>query len=105
MAEFFSRQSLDGLLVDAIAMLPASQHPSLAIKLLLIARQLQVERMNHTMNAELLVLTSELNNSSIPYIVLKGLGVSTLYPNSKHRVCGDIVSYVRVRHCGGHWPK
>lgn len=97
-AEFFSRQSLDGLLVDAIAMLPASQHPSLAIKLPLIARQLQVERMNHAMNAELLAFTSELNNRSIPYIVLKGQGVAALYPNPKHRVCGDIDLYVPRTH-------
>lgn len=92
--EFFSRQSLDGLLPDAVAMLSASQQPPVTIKMPLIARQLQVERMNHAMNTELLAFTSELNRRGIPYLLLKGQGVATFYPKPKHRVCGDIDLYV-----------
>lgn len=96
--EFFSRQSLDGLLPDAIAMLPVSQQPPVTVKMPLIARQLQVERMNHVMNAELLAFTTELNSRDIPYLLLKGQGVASLYPNPKHRVCGDIDLYVPGTH-------
>ena len=71
-AGFFTKQSLDGLLPDAIASLPASKQPPIAVKMPLIGRQIQVERMNHAMNNELLTFTSELNRRSIPYILLKG---------------------------------
>lgn len=60
----------------------------------MIARQLQVEKMNWAMNDELLAFTAELNRRAIPYILLKGQGVASLYPNPMHRVCGDIDLYV-----------
>lgn len=98
--EFFSRQSLDGLLPDAIAMLPAAQQPSIAVKMPLIARQLQVERMNHAMNEELLAFTAELNRRDIPYILFKGQGVASLYPKPQLRMCGDIDLYVPQGYVG-----
>ena len=97
-AEFFSKQSLDGLLPDAIALLPAYNQPPVSVKMPLIARQLQVEQMNRAMNSELLAFTDELNKRDIPYVLLKGQGVATLYPNPQHRVCGDIDLYVPTAH-------
>lgn len=97
-AEFFSKQSLDGLLPDAIALLPAYNQPPVSVKMPLIARQLQVEQMNRAMNNELLAFTDELNKRDIPYALLKGQGVATLYPNPLHRVCGDIDLYVPATH-------
>lgn len=104
-AGFFTKQSLDGLLPDAIASLPVSQQPPMAVKMPMIARQLQVERMNKRMNAELLAFTSELHRRAIPYILMKGQGVATQYPNPDHRACGDIDLYVPREylnnvHCG-----
>lgn len=104
-ADFFTKQSLDGLLPDAIASLPVSQQPPMAVKMPMIARQLQVERMNKRMNAELLAFTSELHRRAIPYILMKGQGVATQYPNPDHRACGDIDLYVPREylnnvHCG-----
>lgn len=93
-AECFSRQALDGLLPDAIALLPNELQPPMMVKMPLISRQLQVEHMNHVMNRELQAFTSELNRRAIPYILMKGQGVATLYPNPLHRVCGDIDLYV-----------
>ncbi len=90
----FSRQALDGLLPDAIALLSKSQQPSMAVKMKMIARQLQVERMNEAMNRELMAFVFELEQQAIPYVLLKGQGVSSLYPNPLHRVCGDIDLYV-----------
>ena len=97
-ADFFTCQSLDGLLPDAIASLPSSLQPSIAVKMPLIARQIQVERMNHAMNNELRAFITELNRRSIPYILLKGQGVASVYPNPLHRVCGDIDLYVPVKY-------
>ena len=93
-AEFFSRQSLDGLLADAIALLPAQQQPTMAMKMPMIARQLKVERMNSAMNEELLAFTEALHSRDIPYLLLKGQGVAAFYPNPQHRMCGDIDLYV-----------
>ena len=70
---FFARQSLDGLLPDAIASLPATQQPSMAVKMPMIARQLQVEHMNRAMNKELRAFTAELNRRAIPYILIYSL--------------------------------
>ena len=61
-------------------------------------RQLQVERMNRAMNSELLEFTGELERRHIPYALLKGQGVASLYPNMLHRVCGDIDLYVPKAH-------
>ena len=97
-AGFFTKQSLDGLLPDAIASLPASKQPPIAVKMPLIARQIQVERMNHAMNNELLAFTTELDHRAIPYILLKGQGVASVYPNPLHRVCGDIDLYVTAKY-------
>lgn len=106
-ADFFSRQSLDGLLPDAIVALPAHMQPTRAVKMPLIARQIQVERMNHAMNNELLAFTAELNRRAIPYILLKGQGIASVSPNPLHRVCGDIDLYVPEsisrRYIGDSW--
>lgn len=96
--EFFNRQSLNGLLPDAIALLPTAIQPSASVKIPLIAKLLQVERMNRAMNEELLAFISELDRRDIPYALLKGQGVATLYPNPLHRVCGDIDLYVPPAH-------
>lgn len=97
-AEFFSWQSLNGLLADAVDMLPAQQQPPMAVKMPIIARQLQVERMNSTMNGELQAFTEGLHSRNIPYLLLKGQGVAAYYPNPKHRTCGDIDLYVPREH-------
>lgn len=97
-AEFFARQSLDGLLPDAIAALPAQLQPPTAVKMPIIARQLQVEKLNRAMNDELLAFTAELNRRAIPYILLKGQGIASLYPSPVHRICGDIDLYVPKTH-------
>ena len=94
--DFFAKQSLDGLLPDAIASLPTLQQPSKAMKMSMIARQLQVEHKNKVMNAELLSFITELDQRTISYILLKGQGVAALYPNSFHRICGDIDLYVPI---------
>lgn len=92
--DFFARQSLDGLLPDAVALLPVEEQPSKVVKMPMIARQLQVERMNEAMNRELMAFVLELQQKAIPYVLLKGQGVASLYPNPLHRVCGDIDLYV-----------
>lgn len=96
--KFFTLQTLDGLLPDAIALLSPEKQPSNAIKMPIIVRQLKVERMNNIVNQELLSFTKELNKREIPYFVLKGQGVAALYPHPLHRTCGDIDLYVHEQY-------
>ena len=91
---FASEQVLDGILPDAIALLSREAQPTTAAKMRMIARQLQVEKANAKMNGELLAFTEELERRSIPYVLLKGQGIASLYPASHHRTPGDIDLYV-----------
>lgn len=91
---FVSEQVLDGILPDAIALLSREAQPTTAAKMRMIARQLQVEKANEKMNGELLAFTEELERRSIPYVLLKGQGVASLYPVPHHRTPGDIDLYV-----------
>lgn len=98
LANFFALHSLDGLLPDAIGMLPSDMHPSVELKMRMIARQLQVEKRNLRMNEELLSFTTELERRHIPYALLKGQGVASLYPNPLHRMSGDIDLYIPIKY-------
>lgn len=96
--DFFKKQSLSGLLPDAIATLPKQVQPPTVIKMSMIAQQLQVEQMSHAMNEELLAFVEKLDGQDIPYLLLKGQGVASLYPQPSHRMCGDIDIYVPVEY-------
>lgn len=98
LANFFAQHSLDGLLPDAIGLLPSDMHPSVELKLRIIARQLQVEKRNLRMNEELLAFTTELDRRHIPYALLKGQGVASLYPNPLHRMSGDVDLYIPIKY-------
>lgn len=91
---FASEQVLDGILPDAIALLSRGAQPATAAKMRMIAQQLQVEKANARMNGELQAFTEELERRSIPYVLLKGQGVASLYPAPHHRTPGDIDLYV-----------
>lgn len=89
-----SAQALDGILVDAMALLPKEAQPTAVVKMPMIAKLLQVEKANRNMNDELLAFAEELDRRNIPYALLKGQGVASFYPNPRHRVSGDIDLYV-----------
>ena len=91
---FAAMQALDGIVPGALSLLPKAFHPTSAVKMRMIARQLQVEKANARMNGELLAFTEELECRSIPYVLLKGQGVASLYPAPHHRTPGDIDLYV-----------
>ena len=95
---FFKKQALSGLLPDAVAFLPIQLQPSIKLKMSMIAQQLQIEQMNHSMNGELVAFVEKLENREIPYLLLKGQGVASLYPHPSHRLCGDIDIYVPMEH-------
>ena len=96
--DFFRKQALSGLLPDAIASLPSHMQPGMKVKMSMIAQQLQVELINHAMNEELLAFIQKLDDQGVPYLLLKGQGVASLYPQPSHRMCGDIDIYVPMEY-------
>lgn len=87
-------QTLYGLMPDALQNLNKEQYPPTSIKMQIISKMLQVEMANKKMNEELLGFVRELEKRNIPYILLKGQGVGTYYPNPLHRIPGDIDLYI-----------
>ena len=64
------------------------------IKLQWIASVLQLEQRNELTNLRAQQLTDFFSKGKFRTCVLKGQGVSLLYPNPKHRRCGDIDLWV-----------
>lgn len=83
-------QTLYGLIPDALQNLPKEQQPPISLKMQAISNMLQVEMVNKKMNDELTGFVQKLEQRNIPYALLKGQGVATIYPNPLHRVPGDI---------------
>lgn len=93
---FFITQTLEGMLPDAVALLPEELGPTQDEKMEMISLQLQVAHKNSKVNEELLSFTEELEKRDIPHVLLKGQGVAALYPHPLHRVPGDIDLYVPI---------
>lgn len=96
--QFASEQALDGIMSDALLYLPQESIPPKAMKMLMIAVQLRVQKANEHMNDVLQEFTAELAKRSIPYVLMKGQGVASLYPHPLHRVSGDIDLYVPMEY-------
>ena len=95
---FASEQALNGIIPDALLLLPQESMPPKAIKMQMIAEQLHVQQVNEHMNNVLLEFTVELARMGIPYVLMKGQGVASYYPYPLHRVSGDIDIYVPIQH-------
>lgn len=96
--QFASEQALDGIMPDALLFISQGSMPSRAMKMQMIAMQLQVVKANEHMNDVLLEFTAELARRNIPYALMKGQGVASLYPHPLHRVSGDIDLYVPMEY-------
>lgn len=96
--QFASEQALDGIMPDALLYLTEGSMPHKAMKMRMIAMQMKVVQANEHMNDVLLEFTAELTRRSIPYVLMKGQGVASLYPQPLHRVSGDIDLYVPMEY-------
>lgn len=96
--KFAAEQTLSGIISDSLSNLPQDSMPPKALKMQMIAMQLQVVQANEHMNAVLLDFTAELAKRDIPYVLMKGQGIASLYPHPLHRVSGDIDLYVPMEY-------
>lgn len=83
-------QTVEGLIMDAVAELPVEQKPPMPIRLQAIARQQRIEQMNEKLNSGLSDMLKRLSERNLQVVLLKGQGVATRYPAPLHRSPGDI---------------
>ncbi len=95
--QFAHKQTLDGIIPDALQQMSRENYPSLSVRRQMISSVLQVEMLNKIMNTELLEFVKILEVKNIPYVLLKGQGVATYYKNPLHRTPGDIDLYIPKR--------
>lgn len=90
-------QTVSGIMLDAIAMLPQSQRPHSTLLIKWIVLQEAIKKSNIAMNMVLVGLIQDLNSKNIQAYVLKGQGLAQNYPHPTHRVCGDIDLYFKEK--------
>lgn len=86
-------QTVSGIMLDAIAMLPNEYKPDTKKRLQWIVLQKIIEEQNKKMNNALTSLDAELKKEHLTIYLLKGQGVAHNYPIPEHRICGDIDIY------------
>ena len=88
------RQTVTGVISDAIATLPAELHPPATLKRKLLFTVVRIEQSHELLNQQLAKVVPLLQAEGVNPILLKGQGVAQNYPNPLHRQCGDIDLYV-----------
>ncbi len=84
------RQTVSGLLWRGVERLPADMRPPRVLLLTWYAEADHIRRTNARINAEAVALQSRLAADGIRSTVLKGQGLSLLYPDAGLRTPGDI---------------
>lgn len=92
------KQAIEGVLLETlIRKMPkciCDDSKAVNFKMSLIAHAVQLEKINELTNLRAQQLTDFFNKGNFRTCVLKGQGVALLYPNPKHRHCGDIDLWV-----------
>ncbi len=88
------KQSLIAICWDGMLKLNPSLHPPKPLKFKWYAAVRTIENANLRFNQLSVELCSCLSSHNVNIILLKGQGISTLYPIPTHRQCGDIDLYV-----------
>lgn len=93
-ARLASRQTVIGLVADAVCSLPADQQPS--AELMHKLRSMRVANIGaHSMlNTRLAEVLELMRKNDISPILLKGQGLASEYPDPTARQCGDIDLYI-----------
>lgn len=84
------RQTVLGLVADAVGMLPEAQRPPLALRMKLIAMVRRTEQAYRFQAATLDEMATALAALGVRPVLMKGLSVAARYPVPEHRAVGDI---------------
>lgn len=88
------RQTVTGIVFDALLSLPAELLPPRKIYLKFCVAVARIEECNEKMNRTLCDVLDLLDSATIDSLLLKGQGAATRYPKPEHRMCGDIDLYL-----------
>ena len=88
------RQTLVGLVAEAIPMLPVHLHPDAGMKIKFLSYAIQIVQSHSVINQKLADVKKRLDEHKVHSVLLKGQGVASYYPNPQSRQCGDIDIYV-----------
>lgn len=83
-------QTVEGVIFDGVQQLPLTFLPPKALLLTWVVRVNKIENTNALMDNCINEQVSFFNKMDVNPILLKGQGIASYYPNSNHRVCGDI---------------
>lgn len=79
---------------DGIELLPQDLRPNRAVMMKWFSVVVQIEEANAGINSRIAGLARLYSSAGIPFVLLKGQGLASCYPNPYHRQCGDIDVYV-----------
>lgn len=88
------KQTLLGLVVDAVPMLPEHLQPDTQSKMKLHVAAMKIIRSHSLLNRKVAELKTRMDKCSVHTVLFKGQGVAQNYPNPLSRQCGDIDMYV-----------
>lgn len=84
------RQTVEGLVADAVGLLPEGLRPPVAVRMELVGAVRQTERAHATSVAALRGVVEELGALGVRPVLMKGLSVAGRYSVPEHRAVGDI---------------
>lgn len=84
------RQGVLALAWDAVRMLPEGMRPPQDLRLQWAVNVDRIEKLYRRQEAAIAALAGFYREHDIPMMLLKGYGLSLLYPVPEHRPCGDI---------------
>ncbi len=89
-ADLAEAQTCQGLLADALSLLPAESRPPKPVYFSLVTATADAEDANRKMNQSLRGLFPMLERQGVRAWLLKGQGLAQCYPQPAHRMAGDI---------------
>lgn len=92
------KQSMVGIVNGVVQRLPDDQKPPRRIKIQFALAGEKIARRNALIDEYAARITKELSDMGFRSCLLKGQGISMLYPNPRERQCGDIDMWVDANH-------
>jgi len=90
------QNEVSGLIYDAVLTLPKEQQPDLEIMMRWTASVQSIERDNRLFRQHLSEVFDQFESKNLTPILMKGLTLSSLYPNPLHRPIGDVDLFVPI---------
>ena len=94
------KQTLIGLVAEAVPMLPDHLKPAPQLRLKLHATAMRIVRSHVLLDRKVAEITTRMSANGIDSVILKGQGTALNYPNPQSRQCGDIDLYVGEKNFG-----